>query len=247
MNAGGYTAVDQAETEVELAHAVNAEGPRALAEEARAIGALFVHYSTDYVFDGKAARPYTEQDEAKPISEYGRTKLAGERAVIETGGDYYIFRASWIYGLRGANFVKSIARAAQTRDSLSVVFDQCGAPTAAALVADVTAHAVRAYLKNEKPMTPGLYHLSASGETNWYEYSRFIVDTLVEAGVSVRATRDRIKSIASADYEQVAQRPSNSRLDTSLLREALGIELPDWREGVRELLAQLVEAKDALH
>jgi dTDP-4-dehydrorhamnose reductase len=246
VNAGGYTAVDLAETEVEQAFAINAKAPTTLAAEARDIHALLVHYSTDYVFDGSGSRPYTENDTPHPLSVYGESKADGEKAVIASGCDHYIFRTSWIYGVRGKNFLKTIARAAQTRDTISVVADQFGAPTSAALVADVTAHAVRGYLSATRSIPSGIYHLAASGETNWYEYARLIVGTLREAGVSLRLDPQRIASVPSAEYPTAARRPLNSRLDTRYLREQLGIELPDWREGVREHLAQLLAGRDAL-
>jgi dTDP-4-dehydrorhamnose reductase len=246
VNAGGYTAVDLAETEAEMAFAVNAKAPAVLAAEALARKALLVHFSTDYVFDGTGSRPYTEQDKPNPLSVYGRSKAEGEQAVVASGCRHFIFRTSWIYGVRGKNFLKTIARAAQTRDALSVVTDQFGAPTSASLVADVTALAVRRYLIGKQSMPSGIYHLTASGETNWYEYARLIVSTLAEAGVALRVDPSRIASVASSDYPTPARRPLNSRLDTSRLREQLEIELPDWREGVREHLALLVAGREAL-
>jgi dTDP-4-dehydrorhamnose reductase len=246
VNAGGYTAVDLAESNAEMACAINANAPATLAAEALARQALLVHYSTDYVFDGTSSRPYTEEDEPNPLSVYGRSKADGERAVVASGCKYLIFRTSWIYGVRGKNFLKTIARAAQTRDALSIVADQLGAPTSASLVADVTALAVRRFLIGQKPMPSGIYHLTASGETNWYEYARLIVDTLAQAGVALRVDPGRIASVTSSEYPTPARRPLNSRLDTSLLRQQLEIELPDWQLGVREHLALLVAGREAL-
>ncbi|SAK43968.1 dTDP-4-dehydrorhamnose reductase [Caballeronia catudaia] len=246
LNAGGYTEVDRAESDSVIAHRVNAEAPGVLARAASRMDALLVHYSTDYVFSGEKATAYTEEDEPNPLSVYGESKLAGERAVMEAGGKHYIFRTSWVFGLRGANFLKSIARAARTRDALSVVADQFGAPTSAALVADVTALAVRAYLRDDRPLANGVYHLAASGETNWYDYSRFIVDTLSRAGVPMSTAVDAIRSIGAADYPTAARRPANSRLDTSKLRKALGVEFPQWEAGVRDVLLQIAASKDVL-
>lgn len=246
VNAGGYTDVDLAQSEGDVAHRVNAQAPGVLARAALKTGALLVHYSTDYVFDGSKSAPYTEDDEPNPLSVYGESKLQGERVIAETAGKHYIFRTSWVFGLRGANFLKSIARAAQVRDSLSVVADQFGAPTSAALVADVTALAVRAYLRDDSPLPVGIYHLTASGETNWFDYSRLVVDTLARAGIPVRVADERIRSITAAEYPMAARRPANSRLDTSKLRKSLGVELPGWDVGVRELLMQLVASKDVL-
>ncbi|MFM0363175.1 dTDP-4-dehydrorhamnose reductase [Paraburkholderia sediminicola] len=242
INAGGYTAVDTAETEADVAHAINAVAPGLLAAEAKALGSLMVHYSTDYVFDGASEAPYTEADVTAPLSIYGRSKLDGELAIRDTGADNWVFRTSWVFGLQGANFLKSIARAALTRTSLSVVADQIGAPTPAALLADVTALAVRGYLSG-LPMPYGVYHVAATGETSWYQYACRIVETLARSGVPVAVTPDRIVPIAAADYGSRAARPANSRLDTSCLRAALGVDLPDWSDGVDRVLAQLIEGR----
>jgi dTDP-4-dehydrorhamnose reductase len=246
VNAAGYTAVDAAETDADLAYAVNATGPGLLAAEASALGSLVVHYSTDYVFDGTKQGAYTEDDETSPLSVYGSTKLDGERAVGEAGDAHWIFRTSWVFGLQGGNFLKSIARAALTRPSLSIVADQTGAPTSASLLADVTAIAVRGYLNDESPMPYGVYHVAAAGETSWHEYASHIVETLARAGVPLAVTPERVSPITAAEYGSRAARPSSSRLDTSRLRSALRVELPDWRDGVDRVLAQLVEGRRLL-
>ncbi|MGF6769032.1 dTDP-4-dehydrorhamnose reductase [Paraburkholderia sp. GAS199] len=243
INAGGYTAVDLAETEVDAARAINAVAPGLLAAEAKALGSLMVHYSTDYVFDGASEVAYVEDDATSPLSVYGRSKLDGEIAVRDSGADHWVFRTSWVFGLQGANFLKSIARAALTRPTLSVVSDQIGAPTPAALLADVTALAVRGYLGAASPMPYGVYHVAAAGETSWHQYACRIVETLARAGVPVAASPERIAPIAAADYGSRAARPLNSRLDTSRLRAALGVDLPDWRDGVDRVLAQLIEGR----
>lgn len=241
VNAGGYTAVDAAETSPELAHAVNAVAPGLLAAEAKALGGLMVHYSTDYVFDGTKAAPYLEDDATSPLSVYGRSKLDGEIAVRNVDVAHWIFRTSWVFGLQGGNFLKSIARAARSRTSLSVVADQVGAPTPASLLADVTALAVQQYLSGASAMPNGVYHLAAQGETSWHGYARHIVEKLAAAGVPLAVKPEDVQPIAAADYGSAAARPANSRLDTSKLRAALNIELPDWREGVDRALAELVE------
>lgn len=241
VNAGGYTAVDAAEKSPELAHAVNATAPGLLAAEAKALGGLMVHYSTDYVFDGAKAAPYVEDDATAPLSVYGRSKLDGELAVQNVDAAHWIFRTSWVFGLQGGNFLKSIARAARTRTSLSVVADQVGAPTPASLLADVTALAVHQYLNGASPMPSGVYHLAAQGETNWHGYARHIIETLAAAGVPLAVKPEHVLPIAAAEYGSAAARPANSRLDTSKLRAALNIELPDWREGVDRALAEFVE------
>jgi len=246
INAGGYTAVDAAETEVDAAHAINAVAPGLLATEAKALGSLMVHYSTDYVFDGSSETPYTEEDATLPLSVYGRSKLDGEMAVRDAGADYWVFRTSWLFGLQGGNFLKSIARAALTRPSLSVVADQVGAPTPAALLADVTSLAVRGYLNEASPMPAGVYNVAAQGETSWYGYARYIIEALDRSGVQLAVTPEAIRPIAAIEYGSAAARPANSRLDTSKLRAALGIELPDWREGVDRVIAQIVEGRRVL-
>jgi len=243
VNAAGYTAVDAAETSGDLAHAVNAVAPGILAAEAKALGSLIVHYSTDYVFDGAKVGSYTEDDLTSPLSVYGRSKLDGELAVQAVGVDHWIFRTSWVFGSHGGNFLKSIARAALSRTSLSVVADQVGAPTSAAVLADVTALAIHRYLSAIPSMPSGLYHLAAGGETNWHQYAVHIVEALAAAGVPLAVKPESVLPITAADYGSAAARPANSRLDTSKLRSALNIELPNWRQGVDRLLAELVEGR----
>ncbi|MFM0737778.1 dTDP-4-dehydrorhamnose reductase [Paraburkholderia xenovorans] len=246
VNASGFTAVDAAETSADLAHAVNARAPGVLAAEAKALGALMIHYSTDYVFDGTKSAPYVEDDATAPLSVYGRSKLDGEHAVRGVDVDHWIFRTSWVFGVQGGNFLKSIARAARSRPSLSVVADQIGAPTPASLLADVTALAAYRYLDNRAPMARGVYHLAASGETSWHEFARRIVDTLAAADVALTVTSDQVLPVTAANYGSAAPRPTNSLLDTSKLRAALNIELPDWREGVDRVLAEFVAGQRLL-
>ena len=232
VNAAAYTAVDRAESEPDLAYAINCGAVRVMAEEGRRAGALLVHYSTDYVFDGTKAGEYTEEDVPHPQSVYGSTKLAGERAVQESGCSHLIFRTSWVYGTRGANFPKAILRAARERDSLTVVDDQFGSPTSAELIADVTAHCVERMTASQAQYPCGLYHLTASGRTSWYAYAKFLLDTAAQAGMPLKATSENVAPISSARYGSVAKRPANSSLNTGKLRETFAIELPHWTEHI---------------
>jgi dTDP-4-dehydrorhamnose reductase len=224
VNAAAYTAVDEAEERRELAFAVNATAPGILAEEARKAGALFVHYSTDYVFDGGKEGAYTESDTPAPLGVYGESKLAGERAVAAAGGRYYIFRTSWVYSPAGRNFLLAILRRAREGAELRVVNDQRGAPTSAAAIAAATA---RALTKKDPP--PGLYHMSAGGATTWHGFALAILE---EAGLAVP-----VRAIRSEEYPASVVRPKNSVLDNARLRAAFGVSLPDWREGLRAVMA----------
>ena len=236
VNAAAYTAVDRAEAEPELAQAINARAPAVLAEAARKLGAWLVHYSTDYVFDGSGDTPRAETAPTGPLSVYGCTKLAGEQAVAGCAR-HLIFRTSWVYAARGANFARTMLRLAAERDHLRVVGDQVGAPTGADLLADVTAHALRAVAG--RPELAGLYHLAARGETSWHAYACFVIERAREAGRSLRVRPERIEAIPTSAYPTPARRPLNSRLDTARLRSAFGLHLPDWRDGVRRLLDEL--------
>lgn len=241
VNPAAYTAVDKAESEPELAHAVNAVTPAVLAEEAKTLGAWIVHYSTDYVFDGSKLGAYVEDDATNPQSVYGRTKRAGEIALQASGVGHLIFRTSWVVGAHGQNFAKTILRLGADRESLNVVADQYGAPTSAALLADVTAHLIRQrQCKGEERFPFGLYHLVAGGETNWCDYARFVVSEARTLGRALRLSPDSIQAIPSTEYPLPATRPANSRLDTRKLRSAFDLELPDWQSGVRHVLRQIL-------
>ena len=228
VNAAAYTAVDKAESEREAAFAVNATGPRVLAEEARRIGALLVHYSTDYVFDGEKRTPYVEDDATHPLSVYGASKLAGEEAIRKAGCRHLILRTSWVYGPRGKNFMLTMLRLAKERPELRVVDDQVGAPTSsieiARATAQVLAHAARS------PELSGLFHLAAQGETSWYGFAQAI---LARAGIATP-----IFAIPTEDYPTPARRPRNSRLDCSRLRETFGVTLAPWQDGLAEAIAE---------
>lgn len=226
VNAAAYTAVDRAESEPELASAINAAAPALLAQEAARRGALLIHYSTDYVFDGAKAAPYVETDPTAPLGAYGRSKLAGEEGIRAAGCEHLIFRTSWVYGARGANFLRTILRLAAEREELRVVNDQIGAPTWARLIAEATAHALKQAMRErrDRAFRSGTYHLAAAGETSWHGFASAIVAG--RSGLRVKA----VTPIATADYPLPAPRPANSRLDTAAFRARFDLVLPDWRD-----------------
>ncbi len=240
VNPAAYTAVDRAESEVELAHQINALAPGVLGEEAAKIGALVVHYSTDYVFDGTKVAAYGEVDTPNPQSQYGKSKLAGEQALVASGAKHLIFRTSWVVGAFGNNFAKTMLRLAAERDSLRVVADQYGAPTSAALIADVTAQILAQYQRaNSADFPYGLYHLTAQGRTNWHTYAQFILSQAAQLGHRLRVPAAAVEAIPASAYPLPAPRPSNSELDSSHLRTTFGLNLPDWRLGVEHTLRLL--------
>lgn len=241
VNPAAYTAVDKAESESALAVAINAHAPAVFAEEAQRLGALLVQFSTDYVFDGTKDGVYTEADAPNPQSVYGASKLAGERAVQLACERHLILRTSWVVGAHGSNFAKTMLRLAAERDTLNVVADQFGAPTSAALLADLTAHLVRqAVTSRTTEFSYGLYHAVASGLTNWHEYACHVIERARAAGRPIRVAPEAVHPIAAANYPTPAKRPANSRLDTTKLREASGLHLPDWREGLDHILDQIL-------
>ena len=240
VNPAAYTAVDQAESEPALAHAVNAIAPGVLGEEAARIGAWVIHYSTDYVFDGRGERPYVETDSAQPLSVYGKSKRDGELALHASRAQHLTLRTSWLLGAHGGNFARTILRLAAEHESLNVVADQFGAPTSTALVADLTAQLVRQEQHEGSEDFPfGLYHLVAAGETSWHEYARFVVSEAFAAGRALRLSPENIHPIATADFALPASRPASSRLNTEKFRTTFGFPLPDWREGARQVLQQV--------
>jgi dTDP-4-dehydrorhamnose reductase len=241
VNPAAYTAVDRAESDQETAFAVNATAVGILGEEAARIGACVIHYSTDYVFNGEKSTPYNEDDAPAPQSVYGRSKLAGEQALQASGANSLILRTSWVVGAHGDNFAKTMLRLASTRDSLSVVSDQFGAPTSAALLADVTAHLVRQAQQDSTGAFPfGLYHLAAGGETNWHEYACAVIDAACKAGRPLKVLPQQVQPILAAAYPTAARRPVNSRLDTQKLRDRFKLHLPHWREGLHHVLQQII-------
>jgi dTDP-4-dehydrorhamnose reductase len=240
VNAAAYTAVDRAESEPELVHRINAAALGVLAEEAAARGIWLVHYSTDYVFDGSGTLPWRENDLTGPLSVYGNSKLAGEKAILASKCRHLILRASWIYDMHGVNFARTMLKLAAERERLTIIADQIGAPTGADLVADVTAHLVRSVLADPAAHPGGLYHLAAVGETSWYDYASFIIDEARRRGMTFKVKE--IVPIRSTDWQAPAVRPLNSRLDTTRLRTDFGLHLPDWQFGVMRLLDQILDS-----
>jgi dTDP-4-dehydrorhamnose reductase len=238
VNAAAHTAVDKAESEPDLARTVNALAPGVLAEAARELDALLVHYSTDYVFDGSGNAPWREGAATGPLSVYGQTKLEGEHAIVAARARHLILRTSWVYAARGGNFARTMLRLAQERERLTVIDDQWGAPTGAELIADVTAHAIRQTL--HEPGCGGTYHLAAAGETSWNGYARFVLDTAraLQPGLELKA--QEVAPVPTSAFPTPARRPLNSRLDTSRLRAAFGLSPPHWQVGVRRMLAEIL-------
>lgn len=240
VNAAAYTAVDKAESEPQLARLINTEAPAALAREAAASGALLVHYSTDYVFDGSGSAPWQESDATGPLNVYGATKLAGEQAIAASGCAHLTFRTSWVYAAHGDNFIKTMLRLAATRERLTVIDDQKGAPTGAELVADVTAHAISQTL--QQPAKAGLYHLTAAGEASWFDYAQYVLALARQARPQgVKTAAGGVQPIASSQYPAAARRPLNSRLDTRRLQAVFGLTLPHWQAGVARVLEEIIE------
>lgn len=239
VNAAAYTAVDKAESEPELARCINVTAPAVLAEEAAGIGAWLVHYSTDYVFDGrKENSAYTEADATNPLNVYGQTKLEGEYAIQQTCANTLIFRTSWVYAARGNNFAKTMLRLAKERERLAVVADQWGAPTSAELIADVTAHSLRQAMA--KPALKGLYHLTAGGNTNWHGYACYVLEQAIMLGQQLKIKPSGVAAIATADYPLPARRPANSRLDSTQLQTSFGLYLPDWKVHLNRMLKEIL-------
>ena len=240
VNAAAHTAVDKAESEPDFARTLNALAPGVLADEAQRLGAWLVHYSTDYVFDGSGNTPWRETDATGPLSVYGQTKLEGEQAVARCTR-HLIFRTSWVFAARGGNFAKTMLRLAREREQLSVIADQFGAPTGAELLADVTAHALRSVLSEpESSRLAGLYHLVAAGETSWHGFACHVLERAQARGQTLKAGPANVLAIGTADYPTPAKRPFNSRLDTTRLRTAFGLHLPDWRIGVDRMLDEIL-------
>ena len=236
VNAAAHTAVDKAESEPELVHALNAAAPALLAQEAQRCGAWLVHYSTDYVFDGSGDRPWCETDAPAPLNVYGQSKLEAEQLIQAACQRYLIFRTSWVYAARGGNFARTILRLAQERDRLTVIDDQIGAPTGAELLADVTALALRQVL--HQPSDAGLYHLVASGETSWWGYAMHVLAQAKRLRPELHLKASEVLAVPSNAFATAAQRPHNSRLDTRKLQSTFGVHLPSWEEGVNRMLAE---------
>lgn len=241
VNAAAYTAVDKAESEPELAFAINAVAVGVIAEEALRCGALLIHYSTDYVFDGTLDRPYVETDTPNPQSVYGKSKLAGEQAVAASGCDYLILRTSWVYGVRGHNFMRTILRLASEREQLRIVADQWGAPTWAPWIADVTSHVARIALDrlHDGRFGSGLFHLTNAGSASWFRFATEIVNLSREIHPHQTLFTKDIVGIATSEYPLPAKRPQNSRLDTQRLGQEYSIEFADWQVCLRRALLSI--------
>ena len=237
VNAAAHTAVDKAESEPELARCLNATAPAALAQAATQIGALLVHYSTDYVFNGQGQSPWQEDDATGPLSVYGQTKREGEQGIVASGCAHLIFRTSWVYAARGGNFAKTMLRLAAERERLTVIDDQWGAPTGAELLADVTAHAVVHALRDRQNLS-GIYHLAAAGETTWHGYASHVIAQARQLQPGLALKVNEIAPVPTSAFPTPAQRPRNSRLNTQKLRQAFGLVLPAWQHGVNRMLAE---------
>ena len=238
VNAAAHTAVDKAESEPDQARLLNALAPQVLAREAVQTGALLVHYSTDYVFDGSGSAARTETEATAPLSVYGSSKLEGEQLIQASGCRHLIFRTSWVYAARGGNFAKTMLRLAQEREALSVIDDQWGAPTGADLIADVTAHAIRQLQR--QPGDQGLYHLVAGGETTWHAYASHVIARARELAPDRPWKVQRIAAVPTSAFPTPAQRPHNSRLNTDRLQQTFGLRLPHWQAGVDRMLQEII-------
>jgi dTDP-4-dehydrorhamnose reductase len=237
VNAAAYTAVDKAESEHDMADLVNHKAVKEMAAACKSIDALFVHYSTDYVFSGEGEQPWSETDYAQPVNEYGESKLLGEQAIVTSGCKYLIFRTSWVYAAKGNNFAKTMIKLARFRAELNVINDQFGAPTGAELIADVTALAIPQTLRNVSKL--GLYHLAAGGETTWFDYAKHVLKMAKKQGCYLQV--ETINGISSAQYPTAANRPFNSRLNCSKIEKTFDLYMPDWTLGVNRMLVEILE------
>lgn len=240
VNATAYTAVDKAESEPEQADLINHLAVKHLAEQCQAVNALLVHYSTDYVFSGQGTQAWQERDVTAPQNVYGQSKRAGEVALEQSAVKFINFRTSWVYGTHGQNFIKTMLRLAQAKEELSIIADQIGAPTGAALIADVTAQAIRYYSLQaaEQQQLCGHYHLAASGETSWYEYAQYIFDVARHKGLVLKL--QQVHPIVTTAYPTPAKRPLNSRLNTQKLQQQFHLHLPHWQQGVEQVLGEII-------
>jgi dTDP-4-dehydrorhamnose reductase len=238
VNAAAHTAVDKAESEPDLARAINASAVGVIAREAATLGAWLAHYSTDYVFDGSGSTPWIEDSPTGPLSVYGKTKLEGEEAIRASGAKHLIFRTSWVYAARGGNFAKTMLRLAKERDRLTVIDDQVGAPTGADLLADITAHALRA--AQQQPVLAGTYHAVAAGETHWHGYAQHVIEFARAAGQPIKVAAHAIEAVPTSAFPTPARRPGNSRMNTSKLQQAFGLSLPAWQTGVERMLTEVL-------
>jgi dTDP-4-dehydrorhamnose reductase len=241
VNAAAYTAVDKAETDQELAMAINGTAPGVLAQEARQLGSLLVHYSTDYVFNGSGTTPWQESDTPAPLNVYGQTKLAGDLAIAASGCEHLIFRTSWVYGARGTNFLLTMLRLAQERSELSIVDDQIGAPTTSECIAQATADVLAQVLSPAGKGIDGrsgVYNLTNGGETSWCGFARAI---FTRAHTLLATPQPTVLSIPTSAFPRPAARPMNSRLSPDKLQQTFGLHLPPWEHGLTLVLETLAE------
>jgi len=240
INPAAYTAVDKAESESELAYAINAIAPQTLAEEAAKLNAVLIHFSTDYVYDGLKIADYVETDTVNPLSVYGKSKLAGEDAIRAVGLPHLILRTSWVYGAFGKNFLKTIIRLASERDSLRIVADQFGAPTSAESIADAVVELLAVWQPHQEKQS-GIYHFTNQGKTSWHGFSCAIVNEYnrlanAKNGVLLKASVENIAAITTADYPTPAARPANSTLDNQKLKQTFNVTLPNWEQGLQQVM-----------
>ena len=235
VNAAAYTAVDKAESDQTTAHLINALAPEVLSRACAAIDALLVHYSTDYVFDGGGQTPWAETDTTGPVNVYGRSKLAGEQGIAKQGARHIVFRTSWVYGTEGGNFAKTMLRLAQEREKMAVINDQYGAPTGAALLADITALSLQ-----QTQALSGIYHLAAAGETTWHAYAQYVLQTAKQFKPDIDYKVKEVAAVPTSEFPTPALRPLNSRLNCSKLQQALQCQLPDWQKGVDSMLSKIL-------
>jgi dTDP-4-dehydrorhamnose reductase len=239
INPAAYTAVDNAESEPEIARLINALAPEVLAEKARELDIPLIHFSTDYVFDGLKKEAYVETDKTNPQSVYGKTKWEGEEK-IRTHKKHIILRTSWVFGVYGNNFLKTMLRLIQEKDSLNIVGDQWGSPASATMLADVTFKIVDTIFKNKNFNDYGTYHVTSDGETNWFEYASLIASELIKLNVKVKSGPDQIRAILTSEYPTAAKRPLNSRLNTDKLKKTFMLELPHWESEVKKVLREVI-------
>jgi dTDP-4-dehydrorhamnose reductase len=239
INPAAYTAVDKAESEPEIAHLINAIAPEVLAGKARELDIPLIHFSTDYVFDGLKKEAYVETDKTNPQSVYGKTKCEGEEKV-RTHAKHIILRTSWVFGVHCNNFLKTILRLTQEKDSLNIVGDQWGSPASSSMLADVTFKIVDTIFKNKNFNDYGTYHVTSDGETNWYEYASLIASELIKLDVKIKCGPDQIHSILTSEYPTAAKRPFNSSLNTDKIKKTFMLELPHWESEVKKVLREII-------
>jgi dTDP-4-dehydrorhamnose reductase len=239
INPAAYTAVDKAESEPEIAHLMNVSAPEVLASMAAELDIPLVHFSTDYVFDGLKKEAYVETDKTNPQSVYGKTKCEGEEKV-RTHEKHIILRTSWVFGVHGNNFLKTMLRLIQEKDSLNIVGDQWGSPASASMLSDVTFKIVDTIFKNKNFNDYGTYHVTSDGETNWFEYASLIASELIKLNTKIKCGPDEIRPILTSEYPTAAKRPLNSRLNTDKLKKTFVLELPHWESEVKKVLREVI-------